>query len=336
MDGRPQVRLFNNAYFLHDYGSTRHSSAMEQSEVELAVCTELLTRRYPGGQGITDVSLQVPRGCIYGFLGPNGSGKTTTIRLLLGLLHPQRGRIELLGQSLHSRPSVLGKVGALVESPSLYPHLSGRQNLDVTRRLLGLPPAAADRVLELTGLADAAQRRVAEYSLGMRQRLGIALALLGTPELLILDEPSNGLDPAGMADLRRMLRTFTQEMGVTVFVSSHLLGEVEQVATHVGVLHAGQLRFQGSIDALRERNRPQVRLRCQQPDAALAWLCDHRDAGATRTDEWITVVADSHEVPRLINSLFTAGIEVLDMTLQQSSLESLFMDLTRDAAREAA
>jgi ABC-2 type transport system ATP-binding protein len=306
--------------------------------MELAVRTEQLSKRYPGGQGIRQVSLQVPRGSIYGFLGPNGAGKTTTIRLLLGLLRPQHGSIELLGQSLDARPSVLARIGALVESPSLYPHLSGRHNLEVTRRLLGLPTSAIDKVLDRTGLADAADRRVGEYSLGMRQRLGIALALLGSPELLILDEPSNGLDPAGIADLRRMLHGFAHDLGITVLVSSHLLGEVEQVATHLGVLHDGELRFQGSMDELRARKHPRVRLRCDESARAISWLHVHQHPEAAVVDGWIMVAADSQQVPRLMHQLFGAGIEVLDMVLEQSSLETLFFDLTSTAlaGKEAA
>lgn len=173
--------------------------------MELAIRTDDLCKRYSGGQGIDKVSLRVPRGSIYGFLGPNGAGKTTTIRLLLGLIRPQFGSIELLGQPLDARPSVLARIGALVESPSLYPHLSGRHNLEITRRLLGSPGSSLERVLAQTELTEHADRRVGEYSLGMRQRLGVALALLNSPELLILDEPTNGLDPAGIADLRHML-----------------------------------------------------------------------------------------------------------------------------------
>lgn len=296
--------------------------------MDLAIHTRQLGRQFPGGQGIQQVSLEVPRGSVYGFLGPNGAGKTTTIRLLLGLLKPQHGSIELLGQPLAACPHVLAKVGALVESPSLYPHLSGRDNLEVTRRLLGQSKSMVDTVLEWSGLSDDAGRRVGEYSLGMRQRLGIALALLGSPELLILDEPSNGLDPAGMAELRRMLHKFAHELGITVLISSHLLGEVEQVATHLGVLHAGQLRFQGSMDDLRRQSQPRLRLRCHDTVHGLTWMHEHAHVEATVTDGWVVINADSTEAPLLMHQLFGAGIEVMDMALEPHTLETLFLQLT--------
>src|SRR5688572_28952888 len=202
----------------------------------LAIRTRGLARRFPGGFDVVDLDLNVPTGAIYGFLGPNGAGKTTTIRLLLSLLRPDAGEIALFGTPLDGgRRDALRHVGALVESPSLFGHLSGRDNLEVTRRLLGAPRDRVDVVLRRVDLSDAAHRRVRDYSLGMRQRLAIALALLGEPRLLILDEPGNGLDPAGTVEMRALLRTLADD-GVTVFVSSHLLSEMEQVATHVGVL----------------------------------------------------------------------------------------------------
>lgn len=304
--------------------------------MDLAIRTHQLGRRFPGGQGIDQVSLEVPRGSVYGFLGPNGAGKTTTIRLLLGLLKPQHGSIELLGQPLAACRDVLARVGALVESPSLYPHLSGRDNLEVTRRLLGQSKSMVNKVLEGSGLSDDAERRVGEYSLGMRQRLGIALALLGSPELLILDEPSNGLDPAGMAELRRMLHRFAHELGITVLVSSHLLGEVEQVATHLGVLHAGKLRFQGSMDDLRRQSQPRLRLRCRDSTHALTWMHVHAHPEASVSEGWIVINADSTEAPSLVHQLFDAGIEVLDMALEPHTLETLFLELTREHDTDAA
>ncbi|MEO8777480.1 MAG: ABC transporter ATP-binding protein [Rhodanobacter sp.] len=304
-----------------------------------AIRTVKLRKHYRGGQGIQQVSLQVPRGSIYGFLGPNGAGKTTTIRLLLGLLQPEYGSIELLGQSLQARPNVLAKVGALVEAPSLYPHLSGRRNLEITQRLRGVARQRVADVLDITRLAAAADRRVGEYSLGMRQRLGIALALLGSPELLILDEPTNGLDPAGIADLRQMLHKFAHDSGITILVSSHLLAEVEQIATHVGILHGGELRFQGSIDELRRHSTSRVRLLCSPPEQAATWLNQNGFSCATgTTDSWLTIAAESRQVPRLIQHLFDAGVTVQDLALEQSSLETMFFELTGDptTAKEVA
>ena len=301
-----------------------------------AVQTRGLTRLFPGGHGVSDLDLTVPRGSLYGFLGPNGAGKTTTVRLLLDLLRPDRGDIELFGHPLRrDRREALALVGSLVESPSLYPHLSGWENLEISRRLLGLPAERIPEALFRVGLMDSAHRRVREYSLGMRQRLGIALALLGQPQLLILDEPGNGLDPAGILDLRRMLRRFAESDGLTVMVSSHQLSEVEQFASHVGVLTDGRLRFQGTLAELRQRSRPQLVLRCDNPARALQLL---REAGED------VAVADGQALrlrPRLaveeINRRLVAqGVGVSHLAQEAASLESLFFDLTSAGTVERA
>lgn len=296
----------------------------------LAIHTQRLTRQFDGGHGVRALGLAVPAGAVYGFLGPNGAGKTTTIRLLLGLLRPQQGTIELFGDTLDTRHrAALARVGALVESPSLYPHLSGRQNLEVTRRLLGVPGTRIDDVLATTAMTDAAERRVRDYSLGMRQRLAIALALLGGPRLLILDEPGNGLDPAGILDMRQLLRGLAANHGITVFVSSHQLSEVELVASHVGVLHAGQLCFQGSIEALRARYLPRVQLRCD--DAALATrLLAEAGEDARQVDAETLMVQPRGRVDAELNRLLVeAGLAVSHMVREQPSLETLFFDVTR-------
>ena len=302
----------------------------------LAIRTEHLERRYPGGQGVADISLDVAQGSIYGFLGPNGAGKTTTIRLLLGLLRPQRGHIELLGKEISAQPDVLSKVGALVEMPSLYRHLTGRENLEVTRRLLDAPVSRIDEVLKLTEMTDAANRTVADYSLGMRQRLGIALALIGKPELLILDEPANGLDPMGIADLRRLLQYFSRELGMTVLISSHLLAEVEQVATHVGVLHEGRLRFQGDITTLRNHAKPQVHLFCDDAQSAYAILQSRGNTVSLAAGGWLSVGATSRDVPQLILQLSGAGLTIHDLKLESATLESSFFNLVDPSYSESA
>lgn len=217
----------------------------------LAIETEQLTKRFAGRAVVSDVALRVPMGCVYGFLGPNGAGKTTTMRLLLGLLRADAGIVRLVGHDLATRRrAALAEVGAFVESPSLYDHLSGRANLDVTRRLLGLPFGEIDRVLELVDLCDAGRARVGTYSLGMKQRLALARALLGTPRLLLLDEPTNGLDPDGIVAMRALIRALPDRIGGTVFVSSHLLAEVEQVADHAGVMQGGRLIVQDRVRTL--------------------------------------------------------------------------------------
>lgn len=300
----------------------------------LAIETRALTRRFATGHGVDALDLAVPAGSVYSFLGPNGAGKTTTIRLLLGLLRADGGEIRLFGQPLtrHSR-TPLREVGSMVESPSLYPHLSGYENLEVTRRLLGLPPARIDAVLGVVGLERDAHRRVRVYSLGMRQRLGIALALLGEPRLLVLDEPSNGLDPAGIVELRTLLQRMAGELGITVFVSSHLLAEVEQMASHVGVLHQGKLRFQGTPGELRARYGDPLVIRCTDGAAVCVSLAELGEA-AQRVDPTTVRVSmpqrPDHEINRW---LVTRGHEVHALARSPRSLETLFFEMTgRDAA----
>jgi lantibiotic transport system ATP-binding protein len=295
-----------------------------------------LTRLFPGGHGVCDLDLHVPAGAIYGFLGPNGAGKTTTIRLLLGLLRPQAGEVALFGRLIRGdRAAALAQVGALVESPALYGHLSGRDNLEVTRRLLALPRPRIDAVLERVGLRESANRRVREYSLGMRQRLAIALALLGSPRLLVLDEPGNGLDPAGILDMRKLLRGLADE-GITVFVSSHQLAEVEQVATHVGVLRAGRLCFEGRLEELRGRVRPRLLLRCSDNVRARAMLLLHGESVTWRDPETLVLGLEAKSAAQVNHFLVGHGLEVHHLALEHASLETLFFDLTVDQALETA
>ena len=302
-----------------------------------AISTHDLTRQFPGGFGIRDLDLNVPEGSIYGFLGPNGAGKTTTIRLLLDLLRPDTGQISLFGQPLSRRSRQgLAMVGALVESPSLYGHLSGRQNLEVTRRLLDVPRARIDAALKRVGLSDSADRRVREYSLGMRQRLAIALALLGEPRLLILDEPSNGLDPAGILEMRQLLRRLASEDGITVFISSHLLGEIEQVASHVGVLQAGRLRFEGRLEELRGRVKPRLMIRCDNMIRANDLLIAAGESVAWGDGEALVVSLGLRSEAQINRFLLDHGIEVEHLAREHASLESLFFDLTVGVSLEQA
>src|SRR5215208_346254 len=213
--------------------------------------TRGLTRRFGTQLAVNNLNLSVPAGGVYGFLGPNGAGKTTAIRILLGLIRPNTGEVRLFGQPLtRNHQSLMRRVGALVEAPSLYPHLTGRENLEVTRRLLGSARNLIELALATVKLTKDADRRVREYSLGMRQRLGLALALLGDPDLLILDEPTNGLDPAGIHEMRDLIRRLPAEHEITVFLSSHLLSEVEQMATDIGIIQKGNLLFEGTLENL--------------------------------------------------------------------------------------
>ncbi|WP_026961613.1 lantibiotic protection ABC transporter ATP-binding subunit [Alicyclobacillus herbarius] len=210
--------------------------------------TKKLTKEYRGTCAVQNVNLTVREGSIYGLLGPNGAGKTTILKLLLGLLRPTSGQVLLFGEPW-SRAH-LARVGALIETPALYGHLTGRENLEVHRRLLKLPKARIDEVLHIVGLADVDERkRVSQYSLGMKQRLGIAIALLNHPHLLILDEPTNGLDPIGIREMRSLIRSFADQ-GITVILSSHILSEVAQIVEDVAIISRGQLRYQGALNDL--------------------------------------------------------------------------------------
>lgn len=303
---------------------------------EFAITTSSLTRRFGDLTAVADLDLQVPQGSVYGFLGPNGAGKTTTIRLLLGLIRPHAGDVQLFDQSLRNgRIELLSRVGALVETPSLYPHLTGRENLEVTRRLIGGDRNKIERALVIVKLEQDAHRRVGHYSSGMRQRLGLALALLGEPELLILDEPTNGLDPAGIREMRDLICRLPEEQGVTVFLSSHLLGEVEQVATHIGIIHQGQMLFQGTPDELQAQLADHVAIEVDQPDAALRLLSQAGWAARRNGNHRLVVKVNGQSDVAMINAqLVRGGLNVFHLNLKQPSLEDIFLKLTGGQDRQ--
>ena len=296
--------------------------------------TRGLTRRFATQLAVNNLNLSVPAGGVYGFLGPNGAGKTTAIRMLLGLIRPTAGEVHLFGRPLTANhQALMQRVGALVESPSLYPHLTGRENLEVTRRLLGSSHDLIDVALDTIKLTKDANRRVREYSLGMRQRLGLALALLNKPELLILDEPTNGLDPAGIHEMRDLIRRLPEEFGVTVFLSSHLLGEVEQIASHIGIIHEGSLLFQGTLAELQSKQHTQLTVGVKQLDQAVDYLVEAGWSVQRRVDELLSVSARAPEDAIQINRLLVEHrLEVFHLSLAQASLEDIFLTLTRSAA----
>ncbi len=271
-------------------------------------------------------------GCVYGFLGPNGAGKTTTIRMLLDLIRPNQGKIMLFGGPLHeNRRAVLSRIGALVESPSLYPHLTAHENLEIVRQLKGSNRADVDHVLATVGLQKDARRVVGQYSLGMRQRLGLAIALLGDPQLLVLDEPSNGLDPAGIHEVRNLIRRLPEEEGVTVFLSSHLLSEVEQIATQIGIIRAGRLAFQGTPDQLRARYQEHVTIEVDRPgEAQLSLLKSGWKVEYNGNHNLYVSANGASDVAMINNQLTQAGFNVYHLSLSQPSLEDIFLKLTGD------
>lgn len=299
--------------------------------------THGLSRRFGTQLAVDHLNLLVPAGGVYGFLGPNGAGKTTAIRMLLGLIRPTAGEVQMFGLELiANRHSLMRRVGALVEAPSLYPHLTGRENLEVTRRLIASPRSLVDAALESMNLTKDADRRVREYSLGMRQRLGLALALLNKPELLILDEPTNGLDPAGIHEMRALIRRMPEELGVTVFLSSHLLSEVEQIASHIGIIHEGKLLFQGTLAELQNKQRIQLKVGVKQPARAIDCLTN---AGweVHQVDGMLSVAARTSDDAVAINTLLIEHrIDVFHLALAQASLEEIFLTLTTVQRRRAA
>jgi ABC-2 type transport system ATP-binding protein len=299
------------------------------AERECLIETRALTRRFGSQVAVSDLNLLVPQAGVYGFLGPNGAGKTTAIRMLLGLIRPDAGEVRLFGEPLNSNHrALMSRVGALVEAPSLYPHLTGRENLEVTRRLLGARRELIDTALETIKLTRDANRRVREYSLGMRQRLGLALALLNKPQLLILDEPTNGLDPAGIHEMRDLIRRLPKEFGVTVFLSSHLLSEVEQIADHIGIIHESRLLFQGTLAELQRKQQAELTVGVNQSEAAIDCL---ERAGWTvgRRDALLSVRADGQaDAVRINRLLLDHRLDVFHLAVSQRSLEDIFLTLT--------
>lgn len=303
------------------------------------LATQSLHFRFGTRPILHDVNLHVEAGSIYGFLGPNGAGKSTTMRLLLGLLRPASGSVHLFGHDLaRHRVALLNRVGALIENPSLYDHLTGRENVEATRRLRGVAAHRTAEVLALVGLTDNAHRPAREYSLGMRQRLGLAIALLADPDLLLLDEPTNGLDPNGIIEMRELLRHLRQEHGKTIVVSSHLINEIEKVATHVGVIQQGRLVFQGSLPDLQRLQTGRARLVLETEHAdSCRNLLPRLLGGATVVEPgmlhlpWVS----REHTAELAAALTSAGQPLYGLRLEQPSLEDTFLHLTEAKAELA-
>ena len=292
----------------------------------LVIETRALTKRYGDAiVAVDDLALRVRRGEVYGFLGPNGAGKTTTLRMLLGLVRPTTGEAAVLGAP-PGAPEGLARIGSMVEAPAFYPYLSGRDNLRVLAGYARVGKGRVEAVLAEAGLSDRAGDRSATYSLGMKQRLGVAAALLKDPELLILDEPTNGLDPGGMAEMRAFIRSLG-EGGRTVVLSSHLMGEIEQVSDRVGVIRDGSLVAEGTVEELRGRAGLRVRAEPQAEAARLIGALPDVDA-VTRVDGVLDVTVDTARAPAINRALVEAGIAVSELYAQKASLEDVFLELT--------
>lgn len=301
-----------------------------------AIETQGLTRRFGQRVAVDAVSMTVPERSIYGFLGRNGAGKTTTIKLLLGLLQADAGQARIAGIDIaRDRLGAARKVGALLEAQGFYAQLSGHENLDLTRRLLGLPRQEVDRVLDVTEMTAHGRRRVADYSLGMRQRLGLARAMLGAPPVLILDEPTNGLDPEGIADMRGFLRELPARTGATVLLCSHLLGEIEQTATHIGILSHGRLVLEGALAELKAGLSTEVAIETDTPERAALIAREHGFDVEQAEDALVARFApreDARSASAALNRvLCVAGIRIHALAPRERTLETLY----RNAAQVA-
>lgn len=284
-----------------------------------------------GVKTLQDVNLLVPKGSIYGFLGPNGAGKTTTLRILLGLLKNQQGKLEIFGKdfAIH-RIEILKRLGSLIEQPSLYLHLTAKENLEIYRLIYRVDKNRINEVLKIVGLENTGKKKAKQFSLGMKQRLSIAIALLHQPELLILDEPTNGLDPNGIIETRELIKKLNKDHGTTVIVSSHILNEVERMATHVGIINKGKMLFQGTLGELQQMKTRQTALEIEtnNNEAAAALLQSY---SIKSVNGKIVLPFESKEQVAGINKLLVQSeFEVYALHPQQNDLEQLFLDITSD------
>lgn len=297
--------------------------------MENVIKTTSLTKKYQGKKVVSELDLSVPSGSIYGFLGPNGAGKSTTMKMILGLTKPTDGRITVLGKTVNqkNRLSILRNTGSLIESPAYYGHLSGRENLNLIASLKQVPAKQVDDVLRIVRMEKAQNKKVSQYSLGMKQRLGLAAALLGYPRILLLDEPTNGLDPAGIQEMRELICTLPKNYGMTVLVSSHLLAEIDQMATHVGIIDHGQLIFQDKLSVLHEHSRSRIYLRTTEDEKALLLL---KQAGLPASFEHEKLYLNSGKEEAILRAgrtLISSDLGILHLAEEQKSLEDIFLSL---------
>lgn len=302
--------------------------------MQTVIETKALCKQYGPHTAVDHVELHVPQGCVYGFIGPNGAGKSTTMKMLLGLIHPTAGRVRLLGQELteKSRLPLLRQTGSLIEAPAGYLHLTAQENLEIVADLKGVPHKDIGRVLDIVHLTQDRNRRVWQYSLGMKQRLGIAMALLGSPKLLILDEPTNGLDPAGIQEMRALIRNMPAATGATVLISSHLLGEMEQMVEQVGIIDHGHILFEGPLTELQRHSRGNVTLRLLDPAKAAPIL---RANGLTaHSDSCVVTLPPLQDalLADLVQKLAACGAGVVELTPHTKTLEEIFLSLTSEEA----
>ncbi len=294
----------------------------------MIVATDNLSKEYDGVYRVQELDIRIKEGDIYGFLGPNGAGKSTTMKMLLGLVKPTSGTIEIMGKPFNekTRRDILASVGSLIESPSYYGHLTGRENMEIIRRLLDLPKKNIEEAVHIVRMENQMEKKVKNYSLGMKQRLGIAMALARFPKLLILDEPTNGLDPAGIEEMRELIKTLPKQYGMTVMISSHILSEIDQMATVVGIINQGCLIFQERMSVLDMQREPQIVLRTSDNNRAFQLL---RKANPQRTADSLQIGALTDEqTGTVVQCLCSNGISVYRVEEHRESLEDIFLNLT--------
>ena len=294
----------------------------------MIVATDNLSKEYDGVYRVQELDIRIKEGDIYGFLGPNGAGKSTTMKMLLGLVKPTSGTIEIMGKPFNekNRRDILSSVGSLIESPSYYGHLTGRENMEIIRRLLDLPKKNIEEAVHIVRMENQMEKKVKNYSLGMKQRLGIAMALARFPKLLILDEPTNGLDPAGIEEMRELIKTLPKQYGMTVMISSHILSEIDQMATVVGIINQGCLIFQERMSVLDTQREPQIVLRTSDNNRAYQLL---KKVNPQRTADGLQIGALTDEqTGAVVQCLCSNGISVYRVEEHRESLEDIFLNLT--------
>ena len=295
------------------------------------VRTYQLTKRYDSRTVVDAINLQVPEGSVYGFIGPNGSGKSTTMKMLLSLVTPTSGGVQVMGRTMDrsTRQALLQHIGSLIEAPPGYQHLTGAENMKIVQRTLGLPDAAMIEAVAAVRMQDQMNKRVRNYSLGMKQRLGIAMALARRPRLLVLDEPTNGLDPAGIEEMRHLIRALANH-GTSVMVSSHILGEVDKVADVIGIISSGSLVFQGTRNDLLKTSAPDVLIETSHPDHAASALRRRSNIPATVDRGRLRLPGfDQHATAGVVKELVNVGAPIYSVYRDEQRLEDVFMALTR-------
>ncbi|MDZ5254039.1 ABC transporter ATP-binding protein [Clostridium sp. LIBA-8841] len=293
-----------------------------------------LSKEFKGFKAIDNINLKIEEEKIYGFLGSNGAGKSTTLKILLGLVKATKGQVKILNMDINkNREEILSQIGALVESPSYYGHLTAYENLDIVRRVLKLEKKSIEEVLKTVRLWDVRNKKVREFSLGMKQRLGIAEALIGNPKLLILDEPTNGLDPAGILEIRELIKSLPKEKGITVIISSHILSEIELIADNVGVINKGKLIYQGTLEKLKEKGTDNVVLgledfkNCKKEVRKILTSKNYR---VNENEDKLIVSGNKVLASKICRMIILAGYDVNYLSCESNSLEDIFLALTKE------